>query len=266
MSRIGPVHLVATVNDPHNRLAALTRQWLPSLLNLYRGVGLLCSQATSPEAVTLLRDLGASAVYDEDEPDGHFYIGRKRRQALRLGLATEAEHLHLFDFDRALHWVATYPHELCQTVAAIPAYGLLVLGRTPRAFETHPPYQTLTERLANYAFGLAFGQEMDITAGSRALSRRGASFLLDHSQERGVGVDAEWPLLLQRVPGMKVGYRVCEGLEFETPDRFGLEIETAGGLTAWVERMNASPQRWAHRLRLAAEIAEAAARLSGRGK
>ena len=266
MSRIGPVYLVATVNDPHNRLAELTRQWLPSLLNLYCGAALLCSQATSPETVTLLQDLGATAACDEDEPDGHAYIGRKRRQALRLGLAAEAEHLHLFDFDRALHWAATYAHELCQTVAAIPVYDLLVLGRTPRAFETHPPYQTHTERLANYAFGLAFGQEMDITAGSRALSRHAASFLLDHSQEQGVGVDAEWPLLLRRVPDMKVGYRLCEGLELETPDCFGPEIETAGGLTAWVETMNASPQRWAHRLCMAAEIAEAAARLSGHGE
>ena len=83
------------------------------------------------------------------------------------------------------------------------------------------------------------------------------------AQKLGVGVDAEWPLLLQRAPGIKVGYRACEGLEFETPDRYRPEIESAGGLAAWTEAMNASPKRWAHRLRMAAEIAETAARLAG---
>lgn len=50
---------------------------------------------------------------------------------LRLGLATGADHLHLCDFDYALHWIPTYPDELGQTVAAIPSYDLLILGRTP---------------------------------------------------------------------------------------------------------------------------------------
>jgi hypothetical protein len=245
--RTFPVCLVTTVHDPQNRLAALTRQHLPPLLDLYHSVKLLCSQATSPQAVTLLRELGATAAYG-DGPDGSFDIGRKRLQALRLGLMAGAEHLHLCDFDRALHWMATYPDELCQVVAAIPGYDLLVLGRTPRAFETHPPYQTRTEALANHTFGLAYDQEMDITAGSRALSRRTAEYLLAHSQERGVGVDAEWPLLLQRVPGMKVSYRACEGLAM------------------WIEMMTVDPQRWTHRLRMAAEITEATARLAGERK
>ena len=61
---------------------------------------------------------------------------------------------------------------------------------------------------------------------------------------------------------MKVGYRLCEGLEFETPDRYGPEIELTGGLGAWMEAMNASPKRWAHRLRMATEIAEAATRFA----
>jgi hypothetical protein len=260
------VHLVATVHDPQDRLAAPTRQYLPALLDLYCGVILLCSQATSPQAVTLLRDLGATVACDDDEPDGHFYIGHKRRQALRLGLAAGAEYLHLCDFDRALHWTAIYPDELGQTVVAIPGYDLLILGRTRRAFETHPSYQTRTEALANHVFGLAYGQEMDVTSGSRALSYRAAEHLVTHSQERGVGVDAEWPLLLRSLGGMKIGYRTCEGLEFETPDRYGTEIEAAGGLLAWTVAMNAAPQRWAHRLRLATEIAEAAARLAGEKK
>lgn len=258
-----PVYLVATLHDPQNRLAVLTTQYLPALLDLYRDVRLLCSRATSPEAVGLLRGLGATATHDEDEPDGHAYLGRKRRQALRLGLAAGAGYLHLCDFDRVLHWMATYPGELGRIVAEMPAYDLLVLGRTPRAFDTHPSYQVRTEALANHAFGLAYGREMDITTGSRALSRRAAEYLVAHSRETGVGVDAEWPLLLGRLPGLKIGYRACEGLEFETPDGYEPEVEAAGGLAAWLKGMDAAPHHWAHRLRLAAEIAGAAARLGG---
>jgi hypothetical protein len=65
---IHSVHFVATVNDPENRLAALTWQYLPTMLLLYHGISLLCSQATSPRVMELLRELGATAVGDEDEP------------------------------------------------------------------------------------------------------------------------------------------------------------------------------------------------------
>jgi hypothetical protein len=90
-----------------------------------------------------------------------------------------------------------------------------------------------------------------------------AEYLLAHSREPGVGVDAEWPLLLQRVNGMGIGYRACEGLEFETPDCLGPEIEALGGLGAWRKAMNADPKQWSRRLGLATEIAKAAARFAG---
>jgi len=263
MLHTSSVHLVATAHDPQNRLAPLVRQHLPAMLGLYTGVSLLLSHAASSEAEALLRELGATVARDGDAPESGAYLGRKRRQALRLGLDAGAAHLHLCDLDRALHWMDRCPDELEQTAAAIPDYDLLVIGRTSRAFETHPPYQTQTEALANLVFGLALGRAMDITAGSRGLSRRAAEYLLAHSQEPGVGVDAEWPLLLQRASGFQIGYCACEGLDFETPDRYGPEIEAAGGLTAWMAAMNSDPQRWAHRLRMATEIAAAAARLSG---
>ncbi|MBN1138776.1 MAG: hypothetical protein JXM73_19485, partial [Anaerolineae bacterium] len=50
------------------------------------------------------------------------------------------------------------------------------------------------------------------------------------------------------------------GLEFETADRFGAEIEAAGGYAAWEAQMSADPGRWVFRLRVALLIAEAAVR------
>lgn len=77
-------------------------------------------------------------------------------------------------------------------------------------------------------FRLKTGLPWDIGTGSRGLSRRGAEILLDLSRDPTLGVDAEWPVLLLRQPGLHLGYRACEGLEFETGDRFGPEIEAAG--------------------------------------
>jgi hypothetical protein len=84
--------------------------------------------------------------------------------------------------------------------------------------------------------------------------------LLTHSREEGAGVDAEWPLIVNCFPGLRSGYILCEGLEFETADRHQPEIAQAGGLERWLEAQSARPELWVHRLRVACEIAEAALR------
>jgi hypothetical protein len=105
-----------------------------------------------------------------------------------------------------------------------------------------------------------------VGAGSRGFSRRGAEKLLELSQEPTVGIDAEWPLLLLGQEGFSVGFRACEGLEFETADRFATEIEAAGGYTAWEAEMSADPGRWVYRMRLALLIAEAIVRYGKAGQ
>jgi hypothetical protein len=194
------------------------------------------------------------------ERAGIQWLGAVRRETLRAGLLAGTPHLQLCDFDRALHWSAHYPGEMDAVVADLRNYDLLVLGRTERAWATHPPYQAETEPLFNKVFALVTGLPWDIGAGSRGLSRRAAEALLGRSQEPTVGVDAEWPLLLLAHDGFCIGYRPCEGLEFETADRFGPEIEIAGGYAAWEAQMSADPHRWAFRLRVALLIAEAAIR------
>ena len=254
------VTLVATVHQPTDALSELTRATLPQLQTLYGALVFLCSQTTSAEILALLRASVATVHHERQQPMNLSGIGRVRRHALRLSLATGCDHLHLCDFDRVLHWAAHYPDELRQVVGEIANYDLLILGRTERAFATHPPYQVETERLANLVFSRVYGQERDITSGSRGLSQRAAELLLIHSREEGVGVDAEWPLIVSRFPELRLGYILCEGLEFETADRHQIEIAQAGGLERWLEAQSARPELWVHRLRVACEIAEAALR------
>ena len=200
---------------------------------------------------------------DDKASAGLDSIGHVRRKALRAGLEAGTDYLQMCDFDRAIHWVAHYPRELETIIAEITRYDLLVLGRTERAWATHPPYQADTEPFFNKVFALVTGLPWDVGAGSRGFSRRGAEMLLELSQEPTIGIDAELPLLLLGREGFEVGFRACEGLEFETADRFGAEIEAAGGYEAWEAKMSADPARWVYRMKVALLIAEAVVRYGG---
>lgn len=262
------VALAATIHQPDDRLVGLMQAQLPVLARRYAGLVAYCSRDTHPAVLGLLRRQGATVEVDGEEPTGIRCIGRVRRRTVRAGLRAGTTHIHMCDFDRILHWVTHHAAELDDVVAEIGGYDLLVMGRTERAWATHPPYQSETEPLFNHVFYLATGQRWDVGASSRGLSRRAAEFLLSTSQEETVGVDAEWPVLLLKQPSapsfmegeLCLGYRACDGLAFETGDRFGLEIQAAGGYDAWIEQMSADPARWAFRLEVARLIAEAVVR------
>jgi hypothetical protein len=254
------VALATTVHQPDERLASTAKAGLPALIAGYASVVAFCSGSTHPAILDLLHDHCTAVQVDVGPASGIERIGDVRRKTLRLGLETGTSHLQMCDFDRALHWIAHYPQELEIVIADIPNYDLLVLGRTARAWATHPPYQAETEPLFNKVFALVTGLPWDVGAGSRGFSRRAAETLLALSREQTVGIDAEWPLLLLGQDNFRANFRACEGLEFETADRFGPEIEAAGGYRAWEKEMSADPARWAFRLRVALLIAEASVR------
>jgi hypothetical protein len=254
------VALVVTVHQPDERLAGLASSHLPLLVDCYEGMVAFCSGSTHPTILNLLRDHHVAVQVDPTPAAGIDHIGDVRRKTLRAGLEAGTPFLQMCDFDRALHWAAHYPRELEAVIASIPNYDLLVLGRTERAWATHPPYQAETEPLFNRVFALVTGLPWDVGAGSRGFSRRAAETLLEISRERTVGIDAEWPLLLLGRDRFRVGFRACDGLEFETADRFGPEIEAAGSYEAWEAQASADPARWAFRLKVALLIAEAAVR------
>ena len=258
------VALTMTAHEPGGRLAPIVKAHLPTLLTCYPKVMAICSQETHPTILGLLRNHQVVVQVDNGPSKGIERIGHVRRAAVQLGLRAGTPYLQLCDFDRALHWAGHHPQELRAVIAEIPNYDLLVLGRTPRAWATHPPYQVETESLFNRIFALVTGFAWDIGAGSRGLSQQAARVLLEISNDQTVGVDAEWPLLLLEEDAYRVGHRACEGLEFETADRFGPEIEAAGGYDAWLAQVSADPRQWAFRIRLASLIAEAAIRVAGK--
>jgi len=257
-----PVVLATTYHDPQGAMLAQAQRVMSLLHELYEAVVVLATPNTKEQALDRLRALDVEIdVQQHYEGDGIATLGLVRRDSLDMALRWGASAIHLCDWDRILHWAEFHPDELREVVEAIPHYDLLVLGRTERAFASHPQVQCDTERLINHVFSLAWGQPLDVGAGARGLSRRAARMLIDLPHpEPTAGNDGAWPLFLARQPDLTIGYAATEGLEWETSDRHVDEIERAGGLDAWLAAYDADPDHWAFRSRLAAYEIEAIAR------
>ena len=253
-----PVALAATLHDPDGSFLPLLRPALPDLARHYAGMAILATDQTAGEVRDLLAGAGAEVVVS---PTDYRLVGRRRLAAVERAAAL-APAVHLCDFDRLLHWWHHHPEELADVLTHVARVDLLILGRTARAWATHPANQVETEQLANRAVSLVYGEAVDVCAGSRGLSRRAVAYLAAHSRERGVGTDAEWPLLLRSTGGFVCEHRPTEGLEFETADRHQEEVARAGGLAAWNALLDRDPARWAFRAHVAADIVDAAVRLA----
>ena len=84
--------------------------------------------------------------------------------------------------------------------------------------------------------------------GARGFSKKATQIIVDQSQDNEISVDVTWPLLIRSLDGFSLAYFAADGLEFETHDRFGDELEQAGSLDAWMEQLDSDIYKWLHRL------------------
>ena len=257
------VVLLGAVHDPEGRIAALLPADLPLLQRQYARIVALCGAATRPTTVAALRRQGVTVISGADIPLN------ARPYALGVMAAhTEWAHVHLCDFDSALHWARAWPDELDRVNATIAAHDFLLLGRTARAMGTLPEAQRETERLINLLFARTTGgldpwrlgdesdTPIDICTGAWGFSRRGIAALHAASRVTDIGFHAEWPLIVRDTPDLRCAYLPCEGLEYETADRYGDQIAAAGGLAAWHARQNADIHQWRQRVGYITQVAE----------
>ncbi len=101
---------------------------------------------------------------------------------------------------------------------------------------------------------------MDICTGAWGFSQRGIAALHERAGITDIGFHAEWPLIIRDTPGLRAAYLACEGLEYETADRYQDAIASAGGVDAWHARQNADIHHWQQRLRYITQVADAIAR------
>lgn len=253
--------LVATLHDPQGAaLPFLQRPDVITALATYPLVIVAATAATDTGVVERLHTLGVAVI-----PGGP--TGLARRAGLAAA-AADAETLHV-DLDRWLHWQMTWPEELAALPARIaqlkPRPWCVTLGRTARAFATHPMTQRLPEQATNRALSLAAGRQLDAVSGAVWLSPEGAALVREGSIEATASTDLEWAALVLRRDATRLRGLRCEGLEWETPDFHAAAITAAGGLDAWTAATFDTPHMWAARLRLAADSCAALLRVLGEG-
>jgi hypothetical protein len=257
--------LVTTLHDSQGVFLPLMDRELAAIttaLATYPLVVIATSPATDARLTTRLAQIGSHIV-----PGGQ--AGEGRRAALTAAGGDQSAYFSC-DFDRWLHWVRFWPQELAALPARVARLGskrispwYVCLGRTARAFATHPVAQRLPEMATNRALSAAAGRPLDAAAGAAWLTPEAAKIILAGSREPTAATDLEWPaLILRQDPSNLRGLR-CEGLEWETPDFHAAEIISAGGLAAWTRATFDTPAMWAARLRLASSSGAALERVMG---
>lgn len=254
--------LISTLHDPNGAvLDPLKRRG--EALRAYPAVYISATEATAPDVIEALVACG---VVVEIRPNGEAGSGRRRS----LENAVADGHLAYFycDFDRWLHWAGRFPEELAALPERVgrlrPQPWYACIGRTARAFASHPEVQRVAERATSRAFELVLERRIDATAGSCWLSPEAAAIVVAHSTETTMGTDLEWPALVWRHEPHRLAMIRVEGLEFESAAFAGEAVAAAGGEAAWIERVYQNPRMWQTRLQLAADSIAALNRVLAR--
>lgn len=235
---------------PRGELSRFTKH-LAVLNDVYAHIAISLPPDADREIVRALEALGVCIPVTQDWSHG-------RHAALQKALESSADFVHYVDFDRLLHWVETRPNEWREIVAKIPTTDCLIVGRTERAYQTHPQALVQTEAISNAVVSHLLGRKMDVSAGSKAFSRRAAEYLMEHSVPgRALGTDSEWTLLLHHA-GFRIDYVQVEGLEWESADHFSEAVADEIAQKRAAEAYDADPKHWAHRVEIAMEIVQSA--------
>ena len=243
------VVLATTHHDPEGRLYDQIQRILPVLTPIFSAIAVRATHVSQEHTITALTEAGAQVIQEASDPIER--LGHSRRGALQLALQQDASFLMFCDFDRVLHWAEFYPDELAQVITSIPSYDFTVLGRTERAFYSHPRIQSDTESIVNRVYAGVSGRTWDVTAAARGMSRAAAMAILDGCPDESIGTDVSWPLFVAQTGILTLGYVETEGLEFETADRYPDEVAAAGGKEQWNAQIDADPHKWMQRLELA---------------
>jgi hypothetical protein len=252
---------VALSFNIHNLNKAIVKNvtnYFPRISELYEEMYAIATSATHEDVISVLEEQGVQVIPQTGGGVGLEYIGDARRQALQVGIRNGNEYTHFIEFDRLLRWVSSYPNELKEVVEKIPDYDFLVLGRTPRAFNTHTRCQIETETISNKVISLIIGNEMDFTCASRGISRNAGEVILEKSTATHVSTDSEWPIIIKYLTDFPIGYIQVDGLEFESLFRAPGRVKEAGGLEAFKKGRDCDPESWLHRIRLAEQICSTA--------
>ncbi|MCP4764342.1 MAG: hypothetical protein GY870_21390 [archaeon] len=251
--------LVSTFHDPDSSLLDLLKKTLPDIKELFEIRVVCCTPSTDEIMKNLLIKEGFKVITSPSMRQVETY-----RSTIQLGidsfkdfddLTKNGKNIFHIDFDRLLHWISKYPAELRQILIENKEYEFVHIGRTTRAFETHPITQKKTEIIVNQLGSkvLGFTQTHDILSVCYIITKKLAEKLLKVKNRTSVGFYCTWPIYLWSWSSSNK-YLEVEGHEWETPDRFKKEILEIG-YDNWVLKFQNSSE-WKKRVRFIDECME----------
>ena len=247
------VCLASPLHDPNARLSEMIRLHGKKLKDLYKN--LICISVTHTTSPDIIHQLEKLEIKHEIIPKTKgIDVGLNMKNAISLGLQLQTSHIHLVDFDRALHWTETYPRELKDVIGILPQYsGFISFTRTNRAFETHPYPQRTTESIINAIASETAKITVDIMSGSFGFSRKFAKKVVKEAKRKDFGIYAEF-LHLALKHHYLIEHIEADGLEWETPDQFQDEIGRLS-YSSWLKHFQ-SLSEWEKRVQLLEHSAE----------
>lgn len=239
--------LTSTFHDPELSLKKLLATALPLLNSLFKKIIVVLTPFMDQKSITFLESKGFIVIK---------CLTDSRVETYKLAYKTALEHIDneklekimYIDFDRLIHWINHYPEEL-QEIMTETDVDYLQIGRTSRAFETHPNTQKDTEIIVN-EFGskiFDFKRTRDIISVCHIITKKLAINILNLKNKTVLGFYCSWPILLWNWADSKK-YLEVEGLEWETPDRFKKEIEKME-YEKWIMEFQNSSE-WRNRVNL----------------
>jgi hypothetical protein len=246
--------LTATIHEPQPRLLKQLRDYTPLLKLDNEPMIAAYSPETHHRAISVLEDLGYMTV------QGGESIQSVYTAALKRSLQLLPDHVFYCDLDRLVHWAKTYPEEYHDTRLMALNYDFLMVGRSPKAFLTHPETQTCTEGIANRIASRIIGFEAteDVVGTCWGLSRPLTQLLALSPELNTYGFYCDWPVTAWRSAKRKT-YTEVNGLEWETPDRYEVEI-AAQGYAEWLNGFT-NPREWKRRCSMLDDLVQTSLRL-----
>lgn len=235
---------LAAAWHPRGEMQRLARAWR-RISETFRAVSIVVpSEVPSAQ---LADQVGAARQQFSSAPNW----SRGRYEALRLAVESGAAAIEYVDMDHLLRWIETRPdewHKVTETAAHAP---FVVIGRSEQAYSSYPLAIRETERPINSLFSRIFGQEMDLCAATRGMSRDIAGMLLRESScVATFGVDTEWPAIAFR-RGVGLTYFEADGLDWESADQYQDTAADAARQSHLAALYDREPENWSFRVRAA---------------
>ncbi len=248
MSIFQNIIISTTLHEPVFRLKKIIEKSLPFINQHLKKIVVCCSPTTDNDVITFLKNNGFLVYITAEDRVIETYLNAIQ-QAINNLDDTNADKILYVDFDRLIHWISNYPDELLEILNKVMTFELLHIGRTSRAFETHPETQKYTESIIN-KFGsylLGVNEPMDLISVCFSFTKSLADMIINSSYSTITGFYGAWPVLLWALATDKE-YIEVEGQEWETPDRFQEELEVLG-YEKWFNEFQSSVE-WDKRLNM----------------